>query len=219
MIVAPSPPPLVDWTSIFVLIPATIVLFPFWVVGAVIANRAEKATGTRPKKWPLLVAKLFLGLIFYIAASDLLRVLLEYFWVDQNPAAVYAYDRFVKNLASRMVIVLLGLPILAGVWYKATEKKPDPKQEKSEVTARKYFLWLESVGLGAVALISLGVCLYHLFIWVLGVSQVDWQDLTPAVGYGLVALAFLVTKVVYLNSLKKPPTPPASAPPPAAKAN
>lgn len=211
MIRTPNPPDIISWGSIFIIvIPLLALLLPFWVIGVICAGRAEKSTGVRPTRWLLLVATLFLGLILYVTLADLARIGLEQMF-QKAASAYYSYrsysnNQLIKDISARMVITLLGVPLFALAWYKATQKAESETQEKSEVLTRKYFLTLEVIILGAIVVVSLGVCLYHLFNRLLGVSETTWRSLSPAIAYGGVAAVFLVFKLSGLRSTKKETT-------------
>lgn len=201
MILPYPPSPIFPWLTFLLAIPLFFILFSFWVLGLIMAKKAEKASGVRPKKWLWLVVALILGTGLYFTLSDLARIGLNYYLGDQAWTGYYSYDVFIRGLSARMVIVLLGFPLLAGIWYKATGRAENEAQEKSEVLTRKYLLTFEVVVLGLVLMIALGFGLYHVFNWVLGVSELEWATLSPFLGYGGVALIFLGTKLWRLKKL------------------
>jgi hypothetical protein len=186
---------------ILLLIPVLVVYLPFWLVSKLSSRRAAHETALPPQKWLSLSLALLLGAGLYLTLADLARLVLNYYWSGEN-LSVYSYDSFVKSVSARMVVVLLGFPLLAGVWYKTTNKDKNAAQEKSEVLTRKYALSVEALLLGTIAIVFLGICLYQVFNWTLGVSVVDWSSLSPAVGYGGVALIFLAVKLFWLKTLK-----------------
>ena len=185
----------IRWIPIWLLfIPSIASVVPFWIIGMICAGRAENETGIRPKKWLMLMISLMISLLLYMALSDLLRAGLEYFFKDTN-WSTSSYNSFLKNLSARMVVIIMGLPLLAGFWYKATEKSPSKTLEISEALARKYFLTVEIFVLSLFLLFGSGILLYHLFNLVLGVSDFRWVDLIPAFSYGSTAMTILILKI------------------------